>query len=238
MTDGNATWQTAPGEQPDRPRRATLVAGAAVAVVVLASVGAIGGWLLAGGGGTDPAIKAGPGPSTAATSAGPAPTNTPTNTRSTSAPSTGRTTTTPAPPAGQFALPDFVGQDFEQARAELRERGLGWTLMFADAGDDRSVARTEPSAGTYVGRGTAVKLFVAGAAPLTAVPAVTGFSCDQARGRLVEAGFTPDYRTGKSGPVLRQDPGPGAQLQWNGKVQIFCGDLPPVKTEQPSPEAT
>ena len=41
-----------------------------------------------------------------------------------------------------MSLPDLVGKDFEEAREELRRRGLGVQLVFGREGNDRSVAST------------------------------------------------------------------------------------------------
>jgi beta-lactam-binding protein with PASTA domain len=236
MTDGNADWQTSPAEQADRPRRAALVAGAAVATLVLATVGAIGGWALAGDGSTDLAAGAGSG---ATSTTEPVPTKTSKSRPATLVPPDEKTSTAPAPPDGQFELPDLTGQSFQQVRSELRDRGLGWRLVFGQAGEDPTVVRTDPVAGTAVHKGIAVKVYVAGAAPLTSVPVVTGLSCTQAQARLVDAGLEPDYPTGRSGPVLRQDPEPGAQIRWNEKVLIYCGNAPPTDSPgQPTPVAS
>ena len=213
-----------------------MVFGAAVATLVLATVGATGGWALARADRTDPVNEAAPG---ATSTANPTPTKPPkTKPPTTSAPSGGKTATAPATPAGQFVLPDLVGQTFQRVRADLRERELGWRLVFGDEGEDPTVLRTEPAAGENVRKGTTVKIFVAGAAPLTAVPEVTGLSCSQAQAQLVDAGFELDYPSGRDGPVLRQEPEPGAQLRWNEKVTIYCGSVPTKSPGQPTPGAT
>lgn len=209
-----------------------MVAGAAVATLLLATVGAIGGWALANSEGTDPSTDAGPG---ATSTLDPSPSQTSKPRPTTAAP---RTPPASGPPAGQFALPDLTGQSFERVREDLRDRGLGWRLIFGGSGEDPTVERTDPAAGANVRKGTTVKVYVAGAAPLTDVPEVTGLSCSQAQSRLVEAGFEPDYRSGKSGPVLRQDPAPGERLRWNEKVAVYCGSLPNNPPGQPTPAAT
>ncbi|MGW4467808.1 PASTA domain-containing protein [Micromonospora sp. NPDC004704] len=231
MTDGNASWQTSsPVEQPDRPRRGAMVAGAAVATVLLATIGAIGGWALANSEGSDPTTGAGP---EATSSIEPSPTKT--KTRPPTSPP--KTAPTSKAPAGQFALPDLTGQSFERVRQDLRELGLGWTLMFGDSGEDPTVVRTDPPANTNVRKGTSVKVYVSGAAPMTDVPEVTGLSCDQAKAVLVDAGFGIEYRTGKTGPVLRQEPGPNEKRRWNESIVIYCGSVPNLPG-QPTPAAT
>ncbi|RKR89215.1 PASTA domain-containing protein [Micromonospora pisi] len=232
MSDGNASWQPSSVEQSDRPNRGAVVAGAAVATVVLATIGAIGGWALAKNDSAEPLNQAG-GPSATATAvtAEPSPSKTSKPRPSTSTPSAGKTTA--SVPAGQFELPDLTGQGFERVRQDLRDRELGWQLIFGKDGENPAVLRTDPPAGANVRKGTTVKVFVAGAAPLTDVPEVTALSCNEAKARLVDAGFEPVYPSGKSGLVVRQEPRPGAQLRWNEKVVIYCGNVP----NQPTPAA-
>ncbi|MFI6758260.1 PASTA domain-containing protein [Micromonospora sp. NPDC050417] len=232
MSDGNASWQPSSVEQSDRPNRAAMVAGAAVATVVLATVGAIGGWALAKSDGSEPLNQAGP---SATVTAEPTSSKTSKPRPSTSTPSAGKTTA--SVPAGQFALPDLTGQSFERVRQDLRDRGLGWQLIFGKDGENPAVLRTDPPAGANVRKGTAVKVFVAGAAPLADVPEVVALSCNEAKTQIVDAGFEPAYPNGKNGLVVRQEPRPGAQLRWNEKVVIYCGNLPTTLPDQPTPAA-
>ena len=226
MTDENEPWQSGSGTRSGRPNRAALVAGAAVAVVILATIGAVGGWVLAGGNEEDPDPRAGLTPTS----------GTPTPTRRSTQPSAVRTTrppTTTAPPIGYIVLPDLVGKDFEEARAELRKRGLGWQLTFGGAGSDRSVASTSPRGGTTVKRGTSVSLSVLGAPPQVTVRDFAGQVCREAASRLVDDGLYPDYPTGKNGRVQKQDPQPPTTLRWNDRVRLYCGTsieptLPPT----------
>jgi beta-lactam-binding protein with PASTA domain len=130
-------------------------------------------------------------------------------------------------------LPDLVGKDFEQARKELRDRRLGWRLVFGGAGTDRSVASTQPRAGTRLHPGLTVKVFVVGAAPSTPVPAVTGLSCAEAQAQIVDAGFYPEYPRGQNGQVTMQDPAPSAIRRWNDPVRLYCGSAPSGAPHEP-----
>jgi beta-lactam-binding protein with PASTA domain len=218
MTDGNTSIETTPGGRPGRPSRAALITGAVAGVIVLSTVGAVGGWLIADAqqrndvpsaeGSTTPTY--GPEPTTAGTTTRPAPAHT-------------TKTTAATLPDGQFPLPNLVGMDFEEARKTLRAHDLGWQLVFGPAGNGRQVVSTEPRFGQTVKAGTTVKLTVIGAAPAVKVPAVTGLDCEQAKDRLVDAGLSPRYPAEKEGPVLRQDPEAGTERQWNDKVEIYCG---------------
>lgn len=230
MSDGNASWQSSSVEQPDRPNRAAVVASAAVATVLLATIGATGGWVLARNDSAPPVNEAGP----TATTAAPSPTKTPKARPSNTTPSGGKTTAASVP-AGQFALPDFAGQSFQEVRQDLRDRGLGWQLIFGNGGEDSSVVRTDPAAGANVRKGTTIKVYVSGAAPLTEVPDVVGLPCGQAQERMVEAGFGLNYPYGKTGPVVRQEPRPGERLRWNGTVVLYCGTPTDLPGGQPTP---
>nr|WP_258545069.1 PASTA domain-containing protein [Micromonospora provocatoris] len=124
-----------------------------------------------------------------------------------------------------------------QARRDLRERRLGWRLVFG-TGTGRTVERTSPTPGTPVKRGTTVTVWVAGPAPAVSVPDVGTLSCSEAADDLVEAGLYPRYATGRQGPVTAQEPVAGGTARWNDQVTITCGDkasTPPSASPPPTP---
>ncbi|MEV4690057.1 PASTA domain-containing protein [Micromonospora echinospora] len=205
------------------PGRARLLIGGGLAVVLLAVIGGSAGWILAG----DPDRPAAPGEAA------------PVVTASTSAPVTTPPATTAAAPTGTrtsapagLTVPEVVGVDFEQARRELRDRRLGWRLVFG-TGAGRSVERASPAPGTPVKRGVTVSLFVTGPAPAVTVPDVGTLSCSDAADDLVDAGLYPRYGTGRQGPVTAQEPVAGSPARWNDQVVLTCGDIRSV-----SPSAT
>ncbi|MEU9505626.1 PASTA domain-containing protein [Micromonospora sp. NPDC048170] len=213
MTDGDTGARDDAG-----PDRSTMLLRGGLAVVLLAAVGATGGWILAGE--DDPA----PRPPAAAESL--PTTATPGAARSTpgrSAPSAPRTTA-PSRSTG-LTVPAVVGEDFTDARAELREKRLGWRLVFG-TGTGTKVERTSPEAGTEVGPGRTVTLYVSGPAPAATVPDVVGDKCGDAADELVDEGFYPEYRTGRKGTVSRQEPAGDGAARWNDQVSIWCGDAP------------
>lgn len=221
MTEAERSWGMTGGDGPSPRGRAGLVAGAAVATVVLATVGGVSGWLLAGGSGDDLAGQPGTGATVSSQS-------TPTKTRGAPTPAASRTTqpTKKVPPAGSLVVPDLVGLDFAEAREELRRRDLGWHLVFRGSGSSRAVEGTDPPAGRTVRAGITVRVMVAGAAPPVAAPDVVGDPCSKAASRLVDEGLYPDYPGGRAGAVFRQEPDPGTQLRWNDRVRIYCGKQP------------
>ncbi|MEH0937285.1 PASTA domain-containing protein [Micromonospora psammae] len=210
-----------------RAGRATVLLGGGLAVVLLAAVGATAGWVLA-----EPADDPPAGPPVAAVTD----VTTPAGNRPTTArPTTGRTTSPPAPddtPAG-LTVPPLIGTDFVAARAELRDRKLGWRLVFG-TGSGRTVQGTEPAAGTPVRRGTTVRVHVAGPAPAVTVPSLVGEDCDDAADDLGEAGLFPRYRTGRDGTVVDQEPAAGATAYWNDPVALTCGDEVPATSGAPA----
>ncbi|MEO3775808.1 PASTA domain-containing protein [Micromonospora sp. B11E3] len=131
-------------------------------------------------------------------------------------------------------MPPVVGTDFEDAREELRERRLGWRLVFG-TGTGRQVSRSAPSPGTPVNRGTTVTLYVAGPAPALTVPDLLGEDCDDAVDELVDEGLYPRYRTGREGTVTAQHPGPDAPAAWNDEVALTCGEEGSDPTGEPTP---
>lgn len=216
MTDGNITGETYPGEPAtDGPGRLVKVLGVGLAVALLATIGATGGWLLAG----DETRSARPLAGDLTASSPTAPSNAPSPSIRTTAP---RRTTSPAP-AGGLTVPQVVGTDFEQARDELRDRRLGWRLVFG-TGTGRQVRQSVPPPGTPVSRGTTVVLYVAGPAPAVEVPDLLGEDCPEAANELVEEGLYPSYRTGREGTVTAQDPGPDSTAYWNDTVALTCGE--------------
>ncbi|OKI58035.1 PASTA domain-containing protein [Micromonospora sp. CB01531] len=223
-----------PGRQPGvagdpGPDRTRLFLGGGLAVVLLAVIGASGGWILAGD--ADPP----PPPVTAGTSA-PAPSDRTPTEATPSKPERSPTGTRTTTPSG-LTVPDLVGTDFVQARRELHDRKLGWRLVFG-TGSGRNVERTSPAPGTPVRRGVTVTLWVAGPPPPVPVPDLIAQDCGDAANDLVAAGLYPQYRTGRRGPVTAQDPAAGSSARWNDQVALTCGDDPsagPTVTPPPAP---
>jgi beta-lactam-binding protein with PASTA domain len=127
------------------------------------------------------------------------------------------------------ALPDFnaLGVTFSDARDKLRSLGLGVQLYFNDAGQGATVDYTVPAAGTVVKRGTTIKIYVTGPAPLLSVPDVTGERCGQGGKDLAAAGLIPSYPDGKEGNVMSTEPNAtDSQTHWNDPVTVHCGTGP------------
>ncbi|KAB1902662.1 PASTA domain-containing protein [Micromonospora sp. AMSO1212t] len=226
---GSMTDEREPVGDGSGPRRGRMLLGGGVAVILLAVIGASVGWILAGEP-ERPAERGDTAPVGAASTSASATTAPPTTT--TARPSGTRSSA----PAG-LTVPEVVGVDFEQARRDLRERRLGWRLVFG-TGTGRTVERTSPAPGTPVKRGTTVTVWVAGPAPTVTVPDVGTLSCSDAADDLVEAGLYPRYATGRQGPVTAQQPVAGGTARWNDQVTLTCGDkasTPPTVSPSPTP---
>ncbi|WFF02203.1 PASTA domain-containing protein [Micromonospora sp. WMMD964] len=232
MTDTNMGRQDAVGGQGGAGAgRAGVLLGGGLAAVLLAAVGATGGWLLAGDGGTsseDPLAVA-------------STTGSPTDRAVTPRPSTGRATPSAvrtsagATKGTGLTVPPVVGTDFVEAREMLRKQRLGWRLVFG-GGSGRTVENASPAVGTEVTRGTTVQLQVAGPAPAAEVPDVVGDNCDRAANELIDEGLYPRYVSGRSGEVTRQEPAEDGSARWNDEVSIWCGtDGPEQPTSKPTP---
>jgi hypothetical protein len=211
--------------EPQRRTRPGTIAAIAVAVLVLAVIGATAGYFAAG----NPRNSAADTGTTPPATSTPTPLeSTPTNTPTTADP----TTNTPSAGVPGFALPNLVGQDFEDARRKLRELGLGWRLVFGQSGDDKTVGSTTPRAGSPVRRGTTVTLNVRGQAPVATIPGVVGIACTQAAALIVDHGLYPQYPTGRTGTVYKQEPEAGGTttVRWNDQVKIYCGTASPNPT--------
>lgn len=232
MTDTNTGRQDAVGGQDGGGAgRASVLLGGGLAAVLLAAVGATGGWLLAGEDGTpsgDPLAVA-------------SATGSPTSRATASRPSTGRTTpsavrtSATATKGSGLTVPPVIGTDFVQARDTLRKQRLGWRLVFG-GGTGRTVEGTSPEVGTEVARGTTVQLQVSGPAPAAEVPHVVGDNCDKAVNELIDEGLYPRYVSGRSGKVTRQEPAEDGPARWNDEVSIWCGaGAPEQPTTKPTP---
>jgi len=144
----------------------------------------------------------------------------------TASPTPGPTPTPTASPSPDgFPVPNVAGLDFQAARRQIRDLKLGVTLVFEGDAGDMTVRTTAPTAGANVRRGTTIKIFVKGPAPLALVPGVVGLGCAQAAAIIVDQGLFPDYETGRNGVVLEQSPRSDEpqNSHWNDKVKIQCG---------------
>jgi serine/threonine-protein kinase len=114
----------------------------------------------------------------------------------------------------RFAVPDVHGQSADAAKAAFARFPFQVSVaqQASDSVPQGTVIGTDPSAGTPVKRGQAVRLLVSSGRPMLTVPDVTGQSQDDATSTLTNAGFTVTVRTDVSdtvdeGKVISQQPG-------------------------------
>ena len=59
------------------------------------------------------------------------------------------------------------------------------------------------------------------------MPDLVGDDCPEAADDLVDEGFYPRYRSGRTGKVSRQEPAADSAARWNDEVSIWCGAIAP-----------
>jgi len=138
--------------------------------------------------------------------------------------------------ARQVALPNVVGQTFDQASASLTKLGLSAQRVDQESADRApdTVLAMSPTAETKVDKGTTVQLTVAVEPPID-VPDVRGQDQVQAQTVLQNAGFsvsvvpTPDA-TVPAGKVINTDPAPGAKAPKGTTISVSVSSGPQTAT--------
>jgi serine/threonine-protein kinase len=133
----------------------------------------------------------------------------------------------------QVEVPDVVDLARESAEATLNRAGLGFTIREEESdADPGTVIAQDPVGGTVVDKGSRVELTIAKEAETVAVPNVVGFSRDSAEDAIRDAGLRPTVVEEETDDpdevdqVLRQDPGPGADVDPRSTVEIVVGVAP------------
>jgi serine/threonine-protein kinase len=134
--------------------------------------------------------------------------------------------------ARQVALPNVVGQQFDQAQIALTKVGLTAQRVDQESADQapNTVLSSTPAAGTKVDKGTTVQLAVAVEPPVD-VPDVRGQDQVQAQTVLQNAGFqvsvlpVPD-NTVPAGKVVNTDPAPGAKAPKGTTIAVSVSSGP------------
>ena len=137
----------------------------------------------------------------------------------------------------QVEVPDVIDLERESAEATLNRAGLGFTIREEESDSDPgTVIAQDPVGGTVVDKGSRVTLTVAKEAETVDVPNVVGFSRATAEDALRDAGLQPvivEEETDDPAAVdqvLRQSPGPGADVDPRSEVEIVVG-VAPVEDE-------
>ncbi|HEX8054920.1 MAG TPA: PASTA domain-containing protein [Thermoleophilaceae bacterium] len=138
-------------------------------------------------------------------------------------------------------VPDVVGLEVDDARAELSDRGLRAVVQRVESDEpEGQVTGQNPGEGTEVNEGTRVTISVSKGTDEVRVPNVEGDEAEAARAELEREGFKvvdhdepgPPEDEGK---VVRQQPG-GGRAPEGSTVTIWVGV--PEEEEEPPPEDT
>ena len=138
----------------------------------------------------------------------------------------------------QVEVPDVINLARESAEATLNRAGLGFTIREEESDSDPgTVIAQDPAGGTVVDKGSRVQLTVAKEPETVDVPNVVGFSRDSAEDALRDGGLRPvvvEEETddpNEVDQVLRQSPGPGADVDPRSEVEIVVGIAPAEEDE-------
>ena len=134
-------------------------------------------------------------------------------------------------------VPDLNGQSVDYARTVLE--GLGFKVKdggeVTAGGEQGKIARTDPSSGALVSKGTEITVFTSDG-QLTSMPDVVGggtTSPEDGRAMLMGQGFNtiaedvcrvlPAGQEGRDGTVVATNPAAGASLQYDNRVTLVIG---------------
>jgi eukaryotic-like serine/threonine-protein kinase len=142
----------------------------------------------------------------------------------------------------QVPLPDVVGQNKDEAAAQLRGLGLRVVLTERDADDPKDqVVEMQPPADTKVADGSKITLFWSDGPE--EVPNVIGKSEADATQLIEDAGFkvsrvTDSSTEAKKGTVLQQSPNAGQTLDKGSTVTIVVSTYVAPSPPPPSPSVS
>ncbi|GAB2494936.1 Stk1 family PASTA domain-containing Ser/Thr kinase [Luteococcus sediminum] len=134
------------------------------------------------------------------------------------------------------AVPVVVGQNEQAATADLKAAGFGVTSQHVngDAATENQVTDQDPPGGKEARRGSTVTITINDGPKTVTVPDLVGLSRDQARQRLVDAGFASsgitfadataeaeaDHPDLDKGEVVTSNPASGAEVVLSAKQGI------------------
>ncbi|HEY7439769.1 MAG TPA: Stk1 family PASTA domain-containing Ser/Thr kinase [Acidimicrobiia bacterium] len=134
---------------------------------------------------------------------------------------------------GNVTIPDVSGDDFATAQDTLVGAGFKVTQQTETSATVPKgvVTRTAPPAGSKVGKGSAVTVFVSGGPAQVTIPDVTRVDAVQATQILVQKGFqvtktTQNSSTVPAGLVISTNPPAGTSAAPGSTVQLIVSDGP------------
>jgi len=146
----------------------------------------------------------------------------------------------PPPPESDagIAVPSLVGRSADDARDELRERGLEVVEVIELPHPDRPagvVIAQSPLAGQRLRPGGRVSLGVSSGPPRARVPDVTGLLAERAAALASMAGFQVEQRFEESelpiGTVIGIEPAPGTEVIVPAPLALIVSSGPPALPE-------
>jgi serine/threonine-protein kinase len=143
-------------------------------------------------------------------------------------------------------VPNVVGQDREDARAQLEQAGFVVDVTEQeDATHDAGIVLSQdPAPGTELTEGKTVSITAAKEPENTQVPSVIGRGVDEAVNQLSDAGFVPNQvtqvvdRKSQDGKVISQNPVGGTQTKSGSRVTITVGRYVAPTTTPTTPQTT
>ncbi|QOV37076.1 Stk1 family PASTA domain-containing Ser/Thr kinase [Streptomyces ferrugineus] len=143
--------------------------------------------------------------------------------------------------APKVSVPDVEGLQYEQAKAQLEDKGFKVEQETEES--DRNpgvVISQDPNGGTDQEKGSTITLTVAKEKEKATVPDVTGASCDEAKARMTQNDLTGNcvevetQDPNQVGRVIATSPEAGSQVDKNSTVTIQIGKQSQQKTPVPS----
>ena len=132
----------------------------------------------------------------------------------------------------QVGVPLVVGEQFDQAAAQLQGQGFAVARKDVESSQPKgTVISQSPAGGVAAPAGSTVTLSVSLGPPATPVPDVTSLDETAATATLQAAGFTvkvatePTTDPGQDGIVLSQSPVGGTEAKAGASVTITVGAL-------------
>jgi len=132
----------------------------------------------------------------------------------------------------QAPVPDVVGDQLAQARAELDSAGFGVDVVrVRDKAPEGEVVDQKPGGGDRAAEGTVVELEVSQGPGQRSIPPVEGLRSDRAVKRLNRAGFKVDLdelpsSKVRKGHAIRTAPDTGTREEVGSRVRLFVSSGP------------
>ncbi|MFE6718821.1 Stk1 family PASTA domain-containing Ser/Thr kinase [Streptomyces albidoflavus] len=128
--------------------------------------------------------------------------------------------------APKITVPDVKGLSFEKAEEQLKAKGFTDIEQKAEESDQTpgTVIGQDPDRDSEVEKGTTITLTVAKEKAMTAVPDVSGKTCEEATSQLegsdLKANCVEEENEAEAGKVFSQTPAPQAQVQPGSTVTL------------------